>query len=476
MDAKEIKFDGAMSSLEELAGAPAAFINASLDAAGAISARAGITTWSGFPSTFPSTYPVEMLAVVGDNLVYSTETDRKLFSWRASTGLVTAISTDVETTTIDGDLRPSYAVGRDLMVIAGGGAPQRVTVVGLTTARLGGSPSHWRDVAMVIQRTVGVRADDDGIFEWSDVGATGQETYDPSLEFLEAQAQPDILLAGRATSREYWAFGARTLQIHVPDEEETFAPQTTIEVGTVAMRSVIARESSFAFLDSNLRFIWLSGHVLDDAAIISAPGITRIVEQFSSVDDCWGYREKLGNSDSLVWVFPTEGRCLAFDTTTRTWSERYAWRGGNWRPYAPTAHVYWDARRLHIVGMSDGTLAQLSREAYTDLDDDLKWVARSGFNDHGLPLMKEPLELQIRMRRGAASSATSSLQTRWRDDLGAFCAPESIALGEPGDYSHTETVRPYGSTYRARQLELSGTAADAYSIAKVIETFEELDS
>jgi len=473
MNAKQIAFTGQASSVEELAGAPAAFINATVDAAGAISARPGITTYSGFPSTFPSTTAVVMIGVLGDDIVYVTE-DRKVWAWHSGTGAVSERSTSTATTLVAGTERPTYAVNRNLMIIAGGGAPQKVSAGSLVSERLGGSPSNWRDVAFITRRAVGVVADESGLFEWSDAGEP--ESYNIAVELAEAEARPDPLRAGKETAREYWAFGSRTLQIYTPDPDETFAPQVTLDVGCGAARSPIRREAEFAWLDDLRRFVWTTGRAVSKEDVISSPAVSRTVEGFTTVSDCWGYREKIGNADSFVWVFPTEGRALAYDTESDTWSERHCWSGGQWIRYCPTAYCYWPERNLHIVGLSDGRLAVLSREAYTDLDHDLKWLARSGYDDRGLPMLKEPLELQVRVRRGFASSSSSAIRVRWRDDLGPFSAPVDVALGTAGDHDHTVPVRPIGTPYRARQYELSGTAADATSVAKVTEVYEELDS
>lgn len=468
---KEIPFNvGHASGLDELAGAGTS-INVLVDKSGAIRARPGIKAWSEFPATFPSTTAVLAMAVFGPNLLYVTE-DRKVFCWRPS-GTVLELSTG-SAGTVDGAQTPMIAVSRNYALIAGGGVPQKVDI-GLSCTRLGGSPPSLADVVFLTQRAVGSGADLSGIFYWSGPGETGLETWDIPPEYREAETEPDPIVALRKAVRELFAFGTETTEIYAPDEIETFTPISAVAAGCSARRSPVLYEGLFAWLDDRRRFVLSDGRVIGPENVLSVD-IARTLESFTTVADCWGYRERIGAHDSLVWTFPTEGRAFCLEMTTRRWSERHGFEDGRWTAYPITSYLWWQEQNLHLVGLSNGQIAALSLDAYTDNGKKLRWVARTGFSDLGEPRAKDPIEAQLRVRRGDATADDSSIELRWRNDLGAFGRPIRFPLGGPGTVDPTVVVRPCGTPYRAREWELSSTAEEACVVTKAYEEFQVLEA
>jgi hypothetical protein len=183
----------------------------------------------------------------------------------------------------------------------------------------------------------------------------------------------------------------------------------------------------------------------------------------------------LGPHDCLVYVFPTEGRVFAYDVSTKTWSQWYGWTAGRLGGWAPTAHYYWRAKNLHLVGLANGTIAQLTLSAHTDLGLPIYWRARTGFVDHGVSQPKEPLQAHLQFRRGQAESDDSAVDVTWRDDLGPFAAPLRQSLGTAGDVQPTIEVTPCGAPYRQRQWEVSSTAEDAIALVSARETYNVLE-
>ncbi len=210
----------------------------------------------------------------------------------------------------------------------------------------------------------------------------------PRSNFERRRRGLDRIVALREKAREVWALGSETLQIFAPDELETFAPAVTLDLGCAAQHGVIPYEEDFVWLDNLRRFVISNGRSLTKENILSSPYITATLEQFATVNDCWSFRQRIGSHDLLYWVFPTEGRAFAYDMLSKRWAECRGWEDGTWAPWKAQSYHYWSARNLHLVGLDDGSIGRLTFDAHDDMGDTIKWVARSGFNDHGTPRPK----------------------------------------------------------------------------------------
>ncbi len=466
-DVKDIPFTGEKSGFDELAGASPYFTNALVDKTNVIRARPGIATWFAFPSAPPSTRPVTMMASFSGRLVYATD-DGAVFAFNPTDNSILSMSLAGGNSLIEGSMRPSWAASGTVMVIAAGGAPQKVTT-GFVSAKLGGSPPDATSVTLLARRLV-ISKPDSGEFDWSAPLETGSETWDDALEFAEAEARPDNTVAVAAAMRELRVFGEETTEAFQPDDQMTFAPVSAIEVGCGAPRSVTLWFNQHAWLTDRRQIVLSDAHDFSDSSVISGD-IQNTLETLTTVDDCWGARMRLGQYDCLLFAFPTEGRLFALEMGTRTWSQWYGWTGGRLGPWRPTSFYYWREQGLYLVGLANGTIARLTFEAYTDLGDPIKWRARSGFVDHGVGSPKLPMWAHFQFRRGEAVSAQSSVNVTWRDDLGGFVPPLSFDLGAAGDAEPTVEVSPVGASYRQRQWELSSTADDAKAMISARETF-----
>jgi hypothetical protein len=471
MPTKPISFNaGEAAGLDELSGASPAFVNASVDGAGAIRSRPGIRPWSDFPAPLV-TAPVVKLFPFNNYLIYVTDDGfSRIVQAYVAPGQTINLSMGGIGTQIAGTDTISVAVGRDLSVLVGGGAPQKVSA-GLSSTRLGGGPPNASDVIIFNNYIVLAAADRSGIAYWAGPGEFLAESWQLGRDFREAEAKPDPLIALSATASLLFMYGTQTIQTFIADADETFAFQNTLERGLSSKDSIVRYGDSFAFLDDYRRFVIWDGHTWDEqGSSLSSPGIDPILQSLPKVDDCWGFRENDGLHDLLVWVFPTAGRTFAFDVKNKNWHERYAWKHGRWAPWTPTSFVRWNEKNLHLVGLADGSIAELSRSAYTDMGEPLMWLSRTGFDDKGdARLLKHAEALTMVLRRGRAD-ATAQLAVRWRNDNGPWKPPVMVTLGTPGDFNPVSRVRPCGS-YRTRQWEISGSSEAAHLLASAQETF-----
>lgn len=468
---KAIPFGGEASGFDELAGANPYFTNALVDAASVIRARPGIAAWAEFPVYPPSTSAVTMMAAFGDKLIYATE-GGQLFAWTGP-GVAVPLSLGGGPSVLDYAMRPMAASrGSSIFVIAAGGVPQKISP-GLVADNLGGSPPAFDGVVIIARRIVGCKTGT-GLLYWSGVLDADYELWDVGIEFREAEAKGDDLVTLSASARELYAFGTETVEVYSPDDVNTFAPVSAIETGLIAARSVVRWNNQHAWLDNQLQLVLTDCHSFNEDSIISGD-VQRTLEKMSTVYDCWAFRMNLAGHDCLCWVFPIEGRVFAYDTTSKTWGQWYGWTAGRLGPWAPTSFYYWQERGLLLVGMANGSIAELTFDAYTDLGAPIAWRARSGFVDHGASQMKAPLQAHMRFRRGEAATTTAAVEVTWRDDLGAWAAPLRLPLGTPGDAQPTTEITPCGTPYHQRQWEVSSTAAEAIAMTGARETYELLE-
>lgn len=464
------------SGLEPLAGAPALAVNALTDISGATRARPGISTWNGFPTTIPdlggSTTAVVAMTVYAGQVVYATE-DRNLWVCDAA-GTVTALSDNSAATKIDGTLRPQLLSLRTKVVAVGGGVPQATDLVGLSFG-LGGSPPNLASIVGIATRIVGAVYDSSGTFRWSGLGDSGHSTWD-ALNFEEAEARPDVLLALTTNTNELFAWGSETLQVYSPDPSIGFAPGRALNLGLLAPDSIVPVDDQFAFLERERRFVLTNGRSFADGDVISAP-IESTIRKMTTVDDAWGFRMRVDRWDVPVWMLPTEGKGLMWNRRANTWSE---WRGFNDQGYAAptvTSALHWPEANLFLVGLSTGQIAKLDAAAHTDLGRIIKVVLVTGFIDHGTDNNKHCIAVKFVFRRGMTSQSNTAplVQISYRDDLGGYSTPTLFSLGLAGDYEPVLEMRSEG-TYRRRQWKLEYTSDAELSFVGAREEYQPLDN
>ena len=304
----------------------------------------------------------------------------------------------------------------------------------------------------IAQRLVGNANDPSGILYWSDVN--DPETWQTGLEFAEAETKQDPCIGLYENTNELVALGTESIQMMAPDPSVTFSPSRTIEVGWGPPHSFIPFDEKFMGLDSRNRFIISNGRSFE---VTSAPSIGQAIEDAgTSVADCWGMRHKFGNYDLGVWTLPTDGRTFVFDSTGGTWSE---WRGYDTDhsalgKFAITAHCYWPAQKLNLVGLATGQIAILEPTASSDLGTAIIAQATSTFENRGTSRQKKCHGVRLRFHRGGLPVGTPGhVLLSYRDDLGAFCEPFRLDIGDPSDVQPVVQVRSLG-TYRQRQWRI----------------------
>lgn len=461
------------SGFEELAdpSASPAVYNLLLDGSGALRPRPGVTyyytTEAGAAVSVAS--PVIGAAIWRDSIIYVTE-DRYIYAQTSPTSIL-SLSSSTATTQLDGSARPTFALLSDMVVIMGGGAPQKWTGVGLA-ARLSGSPPAGTHICSLGRRLVVAGLDPTGIFQWSGLGA--YETWS-AANVKEAEARPDKVVALYENIRELYAFGETTLQVYGigSDSNDPFETLTALNIGCSAAHSPIQLDDSFAWLDERRRFVKSDGR---GHAVLSVP-IAKTLAGLATVSDCWGFRARIDAYDLYVWVFPTEKRAFCYQADAERWSE---WRGfssalGDWTTFPFNSYTYWPSKNLHLVGSPANGIAKLSTTTKTDLGAILNCEVRTGFLNHGSKKWKRAIRDSYTVRRGVGTfgGTESKFEVSHRDDLGPWGGWSQIGLGLGGDYNvEVEDFR--AGIYKHRQMAMRYSATDDLSLAGATHEYEEL--
>lgn len=448
-----ISFCDGQSSLEELSGASPIQWNLLKDPGGAIMQRPGLRTWSMFPETVPNASPVVQMYAWRTFLIYVCE-DRTIWAVYGP-GDVRALSDATAATQLDGSLRPVFAYDSQRVVITGGGAPQKWEGAGLA-ARLGGSPPTSTHIAYSAQRFIVSLYDNTGILQWTPPGVGNHETWTVAGVgaggFSEAEAAPDPVQAMHVNTNEVYAFGTSTLQVLVPDPSADFSVASTIGVGCGARYSVVEVDGTWAWLDAERNFVTSDGRGFK---FISDPLMSKALAALGTVDDCWGFRARIGSFDLIVWVFPEEKRTICYDRTAEKWSEWKGWTSSEWSEWLGRSYYYWPEHNVHLVGLQDGRIAEMTFGTYGDMGSGIKGISRTGFMDDGTSVRKLCQRVDLTLRRGATLPGVTPpiVELRYRNDLGGFSDAVNYSLGA-ADYNPTIQKWSLGM-YRDRQWELT---------------------
>ena len=437
------------------------------DAVNALHVRPGIRAWSEF-GTPPNTGAVIGFYVWRTYIIICYE-DRSLWAMTAPGSFLDLAYS------LGGTGRPIFTYDSTRVVVTGGGAPAKWEGVGpatdLAPAAImpDGSPLALTHIAYIAQRFAGNDNNNTGTWQWTPPGPGNHASWPVvGAYYAEAEASPDRLVALYANSNEAWTFGTESTQVYVPDASLAFAVAASQAVGCLAPYSVINTDTQFAWLDNDKRLIESGGREFN---VLSSPGMAKSISELTTVTDCWGARIKFQTWDLLVWSFPTDKRSIYYDRITKKWGEfRSSDSNGEWIGWLPTSYLFWSDRNLHLVGLSDGTIGELTMEAATDMGQTLRGVSRTGFMDVGTFNRKTCQRVDFQLRRDQAIGAATTdprVEYRYRDTLGTWSQADVLALG--GSYQPVVTKWAKGQ-FRQRQHEISFTNASDFVLAGATQT------
>lgn len=463
---------GEATAGEELGGAAPTIVNAFVDGTGAVIRRPGATEWydDGVGSS------VIGISEFQQYLIWVTA-DRKIHA-RTKQGLYTALSSEVETTKLDGIGRPYFMPGRGILVIAGGGAPQKWEGTGLSS-RLLGSPPDSTHVCGVAQRLTLCPPGNSGHIYYSgtleayedwDLTGTGGAGY------IQASAKPDKILAMHDNTNELYVWGPETVQVFDPNptttptvagetpEIEWFVPARTSNIGLAGPDAIIKADDAFMLIDRLRRVILTDARSVE----VKSVAISKTLAEIEDVSTCWGFRMRYAQHDAFVFMFPSINRGLIWEGTTGRWIEWRDWDGGSVPVRVNAAH-YWTETGKLMVGSTSGKIGYMSDESTGDFGAPIKVEIISGVTTHKSLRRKWSKSASFVFKK--EGEASGFVRVSVRDDTGPWRIIKDVVLT---GRKPTVTVRSLG-IYTHRQWKIEYTGAQKFALVSAHEDFEFLE-
>jgi hypothetical protein len=472
---------GQQSSVDPLAGATPCAVNVLVDDGGAVHLRPGISTWSAFakPPLFAAS-AVQGIQVFQGSLVWITA-DRLIHRLVADNYAVD-LSSASATTQLDGSARPTFAVCKSLLAIAGAGEPQKWDGSSALSARLGGSPPPASHIVAMNQGLIVNVLGNTGQMQWSD---TTLENW-PGLNFIELANDPDPLIGLYKNSGEIIGLGTASVQVMAPTTATvdnqgtlffTYLPSRNFDFGTDAPYSFIAADQdggeSFYFLDERHRFVQSDNRSITPISDL----IQKQLNALGTWSDCWGFRLHQDAWDLLCWIFPTVGRGFMYDMAHKRWSEIKSFSDGNWAPWIGQSAAPWGSRGLNLVGLGDGTIGTFDFGSASEGGSPVVGEVVTGFQDRGTRNKKHCQRVRFTFRRGLPATGTGvppSCQVTYRDDLGQWEDWYTLDMGSPTDPAPTVELSSLG-IYRERQWRIRMSDSVPLTLVEAEETYEVSD-
>lgn len=402
--------------------------------------------------------------------------DKKDLVIAVSNGVIFKITSGAIVTEITGAIlnvsgRVLFAVHGDILAMANGG--KIVTTDGTTATEMADAdaPTRVTHLGFIDQYLLANNALTD-IFYFSDVG--NPLSWDP-LEFATAELRSDNINALFATAwGEVYLWGRESLEPWINDGVNPFSPfpgaQTTR--GTIAPYSVVLAGQTFYYLDPSKQIVRLEGR---QAVPISNP-FRKIFQELTTVNDAIADFMEIEGRAFYVISFPTEKLTFAYDIDMASWAQWSYWDSSvpentQWLVSSYCHPYLWG---FHLAGdrRNNGKIHKLSMAHQNDAEDLIRYFRRTGHIDHGTLNKKRSNFINIKLKRGTAS--TGNLAFRWRDDGENLWSNEHlISLGNIGETEFIKRIYTRG-IYRTRQYEFTLTDATQLTLVGAEENIDVL--
>lgn len=196
------------------------------------------------------------------------------------------------------------------------------------------------------------------------------QTYDAN-RFNVFQLKPDTLMGAATINNRLLLFG----QIHT----ECYIPQVTASIPVVRDNNVVIDFGTWSdgsivttTEEQGVKFVtWLARDELGGAFFmltegvqgvkISTPAIDILLQNFTNLEDCYGFSYRIDGHLFIEWSFTTDDVTLVYDATTKKWIEREMLNGHS---FIINSHAY--ANGVHWMGSRvDGSVYKMSSSYLT---------------------------------------------------------------------------------------------------------------
>lgn len=457
---------GSFQNVDELehgdAGTAHVFKNMLINDAGSNVARPGLVELIDLgdePVIGMEFFSNKIVAVTRDRNIYSISRDGSY--------------TDITGTALEGGSRPRFASDGTYLAIAGGGAPRRWDG-NVNTELMPGSPPDCAYISYLDGYFV-LNLINDQEFRWAGPTPAARESWS-SANFFAAEGLPDNTLTHTIFNREVYSFGTDSVEVFFNYGDTGVPMKRTffMDTGCGAPNSVVQADNTLWWLDNNRRIVTMSQRT---PIFISSP-FDRVIKEFETVSDCFGYKIDIEGFYLIVWVFPSEGRTFCYDYKNKYWSEWDGFENGLSSIMRMNSYVFASRWNEHFVSdPENGKIYRLTNSVKTDGDYVKRLIRRTGQIDHGSGIRKRSNKYLFHVKRGVGTPGETEplMQIRVKDDGGEWSEPEMVGLGFPGEPQEPIEVH-IGGIYRKRQLEIQVTDSVDFVLNKLEEDLQGMTS
>lgn len=155
-----------------------------------------------------------------------------------------------------------------------------------------------------------------------------------ALDIATAEGAPDNLVGLIVDHRELFLPGERSSEIwwnagNPSGSPFSRSPSGFLELGLAAPYGMGKQDNSVIWLASDKTFRRLNGST---PMRVSQHGIEAILQRMAVTSDCYALPISLEGHLQIAFTFPSAGRTLVYDATTKLWHERESLGYGRWRP------------------------------------------------------------------------------------------------------------------------------------------------
>ena len=419
---------------------------------------------------------LESFASINDKVIGLTAFKNKLIGVNDnrdvySTDPSSAVATDVTGIKLPGSDRPVFAQDGEILVIAGGDQIIKYAGSG-TTEFLEGSPPRASHIVFLDGYFI---ANEVGSGRFRIAGPTGltRLVWDP-LDVTTAEGLPDNIVSMGVSERNLFLLGTNSTEVfnNFGDAITPFQRIAFIDTGTSAPYSLVNAINTIWYLDDARRFVKIENRF---PRIISGP-FDRILQQMTTVDDCYGRVIEIESQYIIVWTFPTEQKTFWYSYKNEQWGEFAGFSGGKETRFNYNAYAYEPSTNTHFTGaFSSGQLSKFKFGVFQDNGEHLFRLRRSAPIDHGSSVRKRSKLLRIRGKRGGGVSLTTTpepvLSMRYRDEMGPWSDWQTSGLGRVGDPNPQIEFYNLG-IYRSRQWEIAVTDDIGFTVQNLEEDID----
>lgn len=270
------------------------------------------------------------------------------------------------------------------------------------------------------------------------ISALEDPTSWAALDFEAASALPDNCLALAANNKDLYIFGALSLQIYYysgnADFPFTLYTGGILDFGIAAIHSLAESSSGIFFLataeEGGAAIIQMIGF---QPAIIS-DDISWDLEEFSTIDDAYGFVYRIGGNSVYQITFPTENKTFEYIIEDKLWVERKSLNLGR---YLTNGHAFLGTK--NIMGSYDsGTFYLLDKSVYADNGETVERirVTQPVHSDHKqVKFNSVVVEIESGVGLVLGQGSEPLMTMRYSDDGGKTWSSELTAsMGKIGEY------------------------------------------